>query len=243
MGLTYELPTSFEPLRFMLIYNLDYYYIFDKSNSVNFIAPRSFIEQGPSFIAELGKKKPHSELTDHGLRIRVEIAPRLRSNNRQWGVVGNERDVGPSFRSSAGVSYARRVADLLSLVTKAQGGFVSKVDRMNAIRSSPTGLEGLGMFTRDIRAQSMITGELGFRYYVEKDETFAVRPFFHFAAYRELTPIEFRNDTLIGAGLRFIGRTGSRFFWAFTYGNAYGNRKDVSGLHEIKLEVSYNILP
>lgn len=226
-----------------LLYRADYFSFYERPTSVvNWTAPGPFWDHGITFRADTGRSYPLLEIFEFGFKPVLYAAYKFRQNEKRWGVNTFLRKVDRYFEGSAGFTAVPRLSEQAFAVVRAQGSYVSKADRMNAIKDGNLNQDSLGMFLGDVRSDRSTTVEAGLKYYFDIPRSIAVKPFVHGMLYREILPDRYRNDFGGGMGVKLLGRVRDKFFWDFIYGNAFGIRSDVHAIHEIKLNLLYSFL-
>jgi len=224
------------PVQLQLMASSRYYQIYNKSDSPLFIDPANFWENTLHLRMDTGSPVPGTELADFGFRTITNAAFFNRLQNKVWGPVTNAKQVKNFGKLSMGARMAYRFWGPLVLVSGVQGSsVVGKVDRLNAIRSAQFAQRDEALFVSAVRAERVVSGDLGLRIYFEKKGYFAIRPFAYAVAYRELLPNNLhRKDAAMGGGMKLMGRVGRSVFTDLTYAVGKGNRPDLPTIHQVK---------
>lgn len=227
-------------LRLKTGYGLFYHQIYNQPAIVAFASPDSYWEHEIFANLRYGRTNPPSELYLRGFSANLYSAYSFRGSNKSWGAVGNEKKVDRFYSGSLGLMYSQPLSSWIHITTNLQGSLVSNADRLNALPSGAINQNVNKLFLRDVKSERAVVGDLGFRFHIIGNNQLALKPFFSLATYREITPIQKRNDLVAGPALTAMGQiANNHFLWDLTYGAGYGHRPDLNGLHDFKINFSY----
>lgn len=219
----------------------DYNFIYSRPGSALFPMPESFQTYGFAFQLSGSRPPPPTELFEFGVFPLLYVGYAFRTKASEFSSSTQEK-IAHSISSSAGVKVALPFHPDFVGVGELQAAWVHKADRFNAIRGTSLRSRGLDLFFKDVKSDRVIGGELGVRYYLDAEKTFAIRPFVFSAVYNQLLlPTETAKKALISGGLKFMGRYGPRIIYDAVYALGYGNRADLGIQHEIRLNVGIRL--
>ena len=227
-----RLSSFFGNLKLKLHYHLDYLYFYDDPNDATFLRPDFSWEHGPQLALEKPAGPP-TELFDFGVKPNFSVGARWRDQTRSWGVLGSEKKVKHYFVSLAGVQAAIPLNKKYVAVAKFHSGWVSNGDRLNALQEGTSRRNVVSIAPENIKADRLLHGELGYRWYPQSP-LWAIRPFYHWHWYRELTPTAKRTDFAQGLGLKAAIRLKDDWFLDVVTGFTSGNRNDTPAIYELR---------
>ena len=229
-------------LRLKADYHSDLHFYSASENATTFRSPSSFFEHGPTLALEPARMPP-SELMEFGVRPLLTVFHRWRHGNSNWGATNHLKKVDHYSGAAAGLTVAIPVHDRWVPVFKAHAGILSDADRLNAFREGAYRTLHLRILMSDLRVDRGAGGQVGLRWYPTASKTWTIHGFGHLLAYREVRVDGAHKDLGFGPGLSVSGQWRDSVLWNVTYGAMFGNRKDLSVLHEIGLQASARFWP
>lgn len=219
----------------------DFNFIYSRPGSALFPMPESYQTHGIAFQLSGSRPPPPTELFEFGVFPLLYLAYTFRTNASEFSSSTQEK-IAHSISSSAGLKVALPFHPDFVGVGELQAAWVHKADRFNAIRGTSLRSRGLDLFFKDVKSDRVIGAELGVRYYLDAEKTFALRPFVFSALYNQLLlPTETAKKALISGGLKLMGRYGPRIIYDAVYALGYGNRADLGLQHEIRFNVGIRL--
>lgn len=238
-GGAYRFEDVIIPFKLSLDYRMDYRAIFDKAGGTTFTNPEDFFTQSLGLIFSREHRGPRFEIFYRNIQFKTEVRAAYRLGNKAWGVQNFQRKVDRFVEVNNSIRWSYAFNPVMYMIFQSDAAWRSDVDRLNAAGSMGYFSDANSIMLRDIKSDRLLSTDAGFRLHLMGPYKYAIRVFGHYATYRELTPQQFRKDSVGGPGVKLMALFTDKFFGDVTYVAGFGHRSDLSVLHGLSLNFLY----